>query len=372
MKLDDFNYHLPEELIATAPLPVRSHSRLLVVGDTLEDQAFSQILEHINPGDLVVSNNSRVLKARLFGHKASGGKIEVMLERVLDHSRILAHLRTSKTIKIGLEIHLPNNLILSVSERCAGLFILTAPEACDFYAYLETHGNLPLPPYMHRSANPDDDSRYQTVYAKHDGSVAAPTAGLHFTPQLLAAIVAKGAKIAEVTLHVGSGTFKPVSVADIRQHKMHSEIYDISQTTIDLIRTTQAQGGKIICVGTTSLRTLESAARHGLVAGQAETDIFITPGYQFQVVDKLITNFHLPKSTLLMLVAAFSGKDVIDQAYAHAIKQRYRFFSYGDAMLLHHQHPAGPDVVIVSHASVLPAQGHPVDRGHHASRWSLS
>ena len=337
MKLSDFDYHLPEELIAKNPLNNRSDSRLLVVNEHLEDHTFSEIINYINPGDLLIRNDTRVVKARIFGHKPSGGKVEVMLERIIDQQHFIAHVRTSKRINIGMEIILPDDLVVTVSETLDGLFALQTRTPIDLYAYLEHHGNLPLPPYMQRQAEIADESRYQTVYAAHNGSVAAPTAGLHFTPEILAQIEAKGAQIASVTLHVGSGTFKPVSVENISEHKMHSEVFQINETTIELIKQAKARGGKIIAVGTTSLRTLESVAKRGLHAQSGETDIFITPGFKFQLVDKLITNFHLPKSTLLMLVSAFSGKNKIDMAYQYAIKNNYRFFSYGDAMLLTRQ-----------------------------------
>ena len=337
MKLSDFDYHLPEELIAKNPLSNRSDSRLLIVNEHLEDHNFSEIINYIDSGDLLIRNDTRVVKARIFGHKPSGGKVEVMLERIIDQQHFIAHVRTSKRINIGMEIILPDDLIVTVSETLDGLFALQTRTPIDLYAYLEHHGNLPLPPYMQRQAEIADESRYQTVYAAHNGSVAAPTAGLHFTPELLAQIEAKGAQIASVTLHVGSGTFKPVSVENISEHKMHSEVFQINEATIELIKQTKARGGKIIAVGTTSLRTLESVAKRGLHAQSGETDVFITPGFKFQLVDKLITNFHLPKSTLLMLVSAFSSKDKIDMAYQHAIKNNYRFFSYGDAMLLTRQ-----------------------------------
>ena len=337
MKLSDFDYHLPEELIAKNPLSNRSDSRLLVVNEHLEDHNFSEIINYINPGDLLIRNDTRVVKARIFGHKPSGGKVEVMLERIIDQQHFIAHVRTSKRINIGMEIILPDDLVVTVSETLDGLFALQTRTPIDLYAYLEHHGNLPLPPYMQRQAEIADESRYQTVYAAHNGSVAAPTAGLHFTPELLAQIEAKGAQIASVTLHVGSGTFKPVSVENISEHKMHSEVFQINETTIELIKQAKARGGKIIAVGTTSLRTLESVAKRGLHAQSGETDIFITPGFKFQLVDKLITNFHLPKSTLLMLVSAFAGVDNIRNAYQHAIQNKYRFFSYGDAMFLTRQ-----------------------------------
>lgn len=335
MKLSDFDYSLPEELIAAEALSDRLASRLLVVQpEQLLDQTFADIINYIDANDLLIINNTRVVKARLFGQKPSGGKVEVMLERVVNNNEIVAHVRTSKSIKLGMQILLPNDVTMEVIELLDGLFRLRVYNTPDIYEYLENYGNLPLPPYMHRTANQYDESRYQTVYAEHNGSVAAPTAGLHFTPELLAQITAKGAKISHVTLHVGSGTFKPVSVENIAEHKMHSEVFSISQETINLIKETKQNGGKVIAVGTTSLRTLETVAKRGLFAQNGETDIFITPGFKFEIVDKLITNFHLPKSTLLMLVSAFSGKNLITSAYQHAIDNKYRFFSYGDAMLL--------------------------------------
>lgn len=337
MRLSDFDYHLPIEHIASQPLVNRDDSRLLVLNDTIQDRQFKDILDYLNDGDLLVLNNTRVVKARLFGQKITGGKVEVMLERVINNHEIIAHVGTSKAIKIGMQIQLPGEISMEVVERMDNIFRLRVVQDIDIYAYLEKYGNLPLPPYMQRQAGLDDETRYQTVFAAHNGSVAAPTAGLHFTPELLAQIQAKGVEIAYLTLHVGSGTFKPVSVENIAEHKMHSEVFEINDTTVELIKQTKQAGGKVIAVGTTSLRTLESVAKRGLHAQRGETDIFITPGFKFELVDKLITNFHLPKSTLLMLVSAFSGKAQIDRAYQHAIQNNYRFFSYGDAMLLTRQ-----------------------------------
>lgn len=337
LQLSDFDYHLPEQLIACQPLVNRDDSRLLVVDETPQDRQFKNILDYLNAGDLLVLNNTRVVKARLFGHKPTGGKVEVMLERVINNHEIIAHVGTSKAIKIGMQIELPAGISMQVIERMENIFRLRIVQDIDIYAYLEQHGNLPLPPYMQRQAALDDETRYQTVFAQHNGSVAAPTAGLHFTPELLAQIRAKGVQISYVTLHVGSGTFKPVSVENIAEHKMHSEVFEINHDTVELIKQTKLAGGKVIAVGTTSLRTLESVAKRGLYPQRGETDIFITPGFKFELVDKLITNFHLPKSTLLMLVAAFSGKTQIDASYQHAIQNNYRFFSYGDAMLLTRQ-----------------------------------
>ena len=333
--LSDFDYELPPELIAKTPAAERDQSRLLVVNDhDLHDTTFNHIVDYINKNDLVVFNNSKVIKARLFGNKLSGGKIELLVERILDNKHFTAHIRSNKTINLGLEIILPGEVMVTVVQKLDGLFKLVINSSIDFLAYLDEFGNIPLPPYINRSADTLDDERYQTIYANPAGSVAAPTAGLHFTSKLLDKITNIGAKIAYVTLHVGSGTFKPVAVEDISQHKMHSEIYSIDQTTIDLIKQTHALNGKIIAIGTTTLRTLETIANKGLMAGNSETDIFITPGYKFKLVDKLLTNFHLPKSTLLMLVSGFAGMDRIKNAYKHAIAHKYRFFSYGDAMLL--------------------------------------
>ena len=352
----DFDYDLPEELIATEPSSVRDQSRLLLVehygADTpnnlkLSDSYFTQLVNLIQPHDLLVFNDSKVIKARLFGQKTTGGKIELLVERILPGGQIIAHVRSNKVINPGLEIMLPGDVRVTVVENLNGLFKLSKDAGMDsglrrndamtvdfWFEYLEQFGHIPLPPYIKRDADVTDSTNYQTVYAKHLGSVAAPTAGLHFTAELIDKIKARGANIAYVTLHVGSGTFKPVSAVNIDEHKMHSEIYSVNQETLDLIRQTHAQGGKIIAVGTTSLRTLETIARDNFEQLHGETDIFITPGFEFKVVDKLITNFHLPKSTLLMLVSAFAGFENIKTVYQHAIAEKYKFFSYGDAMLL--------------------------------------
>jgi S-adenosylmethionine:tRNA ribosyltransferase-isomerase len=336
MRLDDFDYDLPANLIASTPTVCRDKSRLLVVGEHLQlyEKQFSDIINYIDKDDLLVFNDSKVLKARLFGHKLSGGKIEVLIERILDNKTVIAHVRSNKTIRIGLIILLPNNVKILVSKILDGLFELVFETPLDIALYLDQFGHIPLPSYMNRPDNVLDTQRYQTVYAKPYGSVAAPTAGLHFSKELLTKIENKGIKTAFITLHVGSGTFKPVSVTDITQHKMHSELYSVNEATIEKIKQVRSKGGKIIAVGTTSLRTLETIAANGIVAREGETDIFITPGFRFKLVDKLITNFHLPKSTLLMLVSAFAGIDNIKNAYRFAIEKQYRFFSYGDAMLL--------------------------------------
>ncbi len=332
--LSDFDFHLPPELVAQAPLPDRSASRLLHVdGQHLIDRQFTDIVDLLQPGDLMVFNDTRVLKARLFGSKATGGKIEVLIERVLDDRTVLAQVRASKTPRAGTRLTLADSFDVTVGERAGEFFTLRFPD--DVLTLVEQHGHLPLPPYIERAADAADDTRYQTVYAKHVGAVAAPTAGLHFDEALLQRLRDKGVRFATVTLHVGAGTFQPVRTENLAEHTMHSEWYTIPQATVDAVRETRAAGRDVIAVGTTSLRALESASQNGtLKAGSGDTRLFITPGYAFRTVTRLITNFHLPKSTLLMLVSAFAGFDTIRRAYAHAIEQRYRFFSYGDAMLL--------------------------------------
>ncbi len=332
--LSDFDFHLPQELIAQLPLPERSASRLLHVdGDRLVDRAFAEIVDLLMPGDLLVFNNTRVLKARFFGTKESGGKVEVLVERVLDTRNVLAQVRASKSPKAGSSIRLADAFDVTVGERAGEFFTLQFPS--DVFDLIETHGRLPLPPYIEHTADEFDEKRYQTVYAKEPGAVAAPTAGLHFDQPLLDKLRDKGVEFAYVTLHVGAGTFQPVRTENLSEHKMHSEWYTIPQETVDAVRSVRASGRNVIAVGTTSMRALESASQSGeLKAGSADTNLFITPGYTFKTVDRMITNFHLPKSTLLMLVSAFAGYRQIRAAYAHAIEKRYRFFSYGDAMLL--------------------------------------
>lgn len=337
MHISDFDFHLPESLIAQHPPEVRGGSRLLAAlpGGVLHDQAFADLPCWIEAGDVLVFNNTKVIKARLFGQKESGGRIEALVERVLDEHRALAHIRSSKSPKPGTVLIFEGGIRAVMEERHEALFCLRFESGGNVYELLEQYGHLPLPPYIERPAGEDDDERYQTVYAKEQGAVAAPTAGLHFTREMLALLAEKGVEMAEVTLHVGAGTFQPVRVDNIAEHKMHSEWYEVSEQTVAKIEQAQKNGRRIWAVGTTSMRALESAARSGkLTAGCGDTDIFITPGYRFQVVDRLITNFHLPKSTLLMLVSAFAGTEHIRQVYAHAIEQQYRFFSYGDAMLL--------------------------------------
>lgn len=337
MHISQFDFDLPDNLIAQNPPAVRGSSRLLVAlpNQAIEDKQFSDLLNYVAAGDVLIFNNTKVMKARLFGQKASGGKIEALIERVLDAHTALAHIRSSKSPKAGAELIFDGNLHATMIERVGELFKIQFSGSLNVYELLEQHGALPLPPYIERAAGADDDHRYQTVYAKHQGAVAAPTAGLHFTEEMLASLKAKGVEFAEVTLHVGAGTFQPVRVENIAEHTMHSEWFDVPEQTVTQIQAAKARGNKIWSVGTTSLRAIESAARSGsLKAGTGDTDIFITPGYEFRVIDRLITNFHLPKSTLLMLVSAFSGSDKIRQIYQHAIGKEYRFFSYGDAMIL--------------------------------------
>lgn len=332
--LSDFNFELPPELIAQVPLPSRSASRLLQVNrDGCTDRRFTDLPNLLHAGDLLVLNNTRVLKARFFGVKETGGKVEVLVERLLDTHTVLAQCRASKSPTAGTSIHLAEAFDVIVGERVGEFYTLTFPDnAIDL---IEAHGALPLPPYIEHAANEVDAERYQTVFAQEPGAVAAPTAGLHFDEGILDTLRTHGVQFATVTLHVGAGTFQPVRSENLAEHNMHSEWYSISDETVQAVRTTQAAGGRVIAVGTTSLRALEAASQSGtLQAGSADTNLFITPGYTFKTVDRLITNFHLPKSTLLMLVSAFAGYERIRHAYTHAIAEKYRFFSYGDAMLL--------------------------------------
>ena len=338
MDISDFDFTLPDQLIAQHPPEVRGSSRLLVAlpDMPLQDQVFGNLPDYIEAGDVLVFNNTKVMKARLFGQKESGGKIEALIERVLDNHTALAHIRSSKSPKPGTKLIFEGDICAVMVERADELFCLRFEGEQTVYELLEQNGHLPLPPYIERAAGADDDTRYQTVYAKHQGAVAAPTAGLHFTDELLGRLKTKGVETAEVTLHVGAGTFQPVRVDKIEEHKMHSEWFDVPPETVAAIEAAHARGNKVWAVGTTSMRALESAARETgrLKAGQGDTDIFITPGYRFRVIDRLITNFHLPKSTLLMLVSAFSGMEHIRAVYRHAVEHEYRFFSYGDAMVL--------------------------------------
>jgi len=338
----DFDFALPPELIAQHPAAERSASRLLDgTGDAPVDRVFRELPALLAPGDLLVFNDTRVIKARLHGVKQPGGsRVEALVERVLPgRHEVWAHLRASKSPKRGGVVRFADAFDAEVLGRCGpeeSLFHLRFPD--DPFALLQRHGHVPLPPYIEHADDADDERRYQTVFAARPGAVAAPTAALHFDEPLLDALGARGVALANLTLHVGAGTFQPVRVEDLAQHRMHSEWFEIPPATADAVARARAAGGRVVAVGTTTLRALESAARGSadgaLVAGAAETDIFITPGFEFRVVDRLVTNFHLPRSTLMMLVAAFAGHPRVMALYAHAVRERYRFFSYGDAMLL--------------------------------------
>ncbi|MDP2566066.1 tRNA preQ1(34) S-adenosylmethionine ribosyltransferase-isomerase QueA [Pseudoalteromonas marina] len=340
MRVADFSFDLPDELIARFPKKDRTSSRLLSLdGPTgeISHKVFSDILELVNENDLLIFNNTRVIPARMFGQKASGGKIEVLVERVLDEHRVLAHVRASKSLKPGNEVILEGKAKATMIARHDTLFELEFDHSKNVLDTLNDIGHMPLPPYIDRPDDEADRERYQTVYGEKPGAVAAPTAGLHFDEPLMAALKNKGVNMAFVTLHVGAGTFQPVRVETIDEHVMHSEYIEVPQDVVDAVAQTKASGGRVIAVGTTSMRSLESAAKiHGgkLDTYFGDTDIFIFPGYQFNVVDAMVTNFHLPESTLIMLVSAFSGQDNIMGAYNTAIEQKYRFFSYGDAMFL--------------------------------------
>jgi S-adenosylmethionine:tRNA ribosyltransferase-isomerase len=334
--VDDFDYDLPEQRIAQNPAPERTGSRLLrLAPDGVSDHAFTDLPRFLAPGDLLVFNDTRVIKARLFGQKDSGGRIEVLIERVLGAHEALAQIRASHAPKPGGWLRLAGAIDVEVRPREGDLFRLRFDGVDSVLALLDRHGDVPLPPYITHAPDTADQQRYQTVYARTPGAVAAPTAGLHFDEPLLERLRAQGVETAFLTLHVGAGTFQPVRVTDLADHRMHSEWYEIPPAAADAVRRTHERGRDVIAVGTTSLRALEAAARDGAVAaGCAETDLFITPGFRFQVVDRLITNFHLPRSTLLMLVCAFAGMDRVRAAYRHALERGYRFFSYGDAMLV--------------------------------------
>ncbi len=379
MRTDEFDFALPEHLIAQHPPEKRGASRLLCVsGGVLEDSWFADFLHKVRAGDVLVLNDTRVIKARLFGEKQSGGKIEVLVERVLNEHEVLAQVRASKSPRAGSRIVLAGELEVEVLGREGEFFHLRFLSETPVLELLERYGRLPLPPYIVHAADGEDEERYQTVFAREAGAVAAPTAGLHFDDAMLQALRDKGVAIACLTLHVGAGTFQPVRVELVSEHVMHSECYEIPQATVDVIAQARAVGGRVVAVGTTSLRALESAAQRPLLnpldettshsiklpntaakslviplageeaneslresrvigalqAGTGETRIFITPGYRFRVVDVLLSNFHLPKSTLLMLVSAFGGMEEMRAAYRHAVEKEYRFFSYGDAMLI--------------------------------------
>ena len=338
MKKSDFNYSLPETLIAQKPLDERTGSRMLHVErgtGHLRDKRFTDLLDLLKPNDLLVFNDTRVIPARLYGKKASGGKVEILIERVLDDHQAVAHVKASKSPKAGAIIELAEGFSCEVLGRDADLFRLVFAGDCCLLQILAQIGHIPLPPYISRADDESDLTRYQTVFAKKAGAVAAPTAGLHFDGAMLDNINAKGIATAFVTLHVGSGTFQPVRVENLAEHIMHHEFYAVPHATVEAVRQTRANGGRVIAIGTTVVRALESASQSGeLIAGFGDTNLFITQGYTFKSVDALLTNFHLPESTLLMLISAFADYDVVMAAYRHAIAQSYRFFSYGDAMFI--------------------------------------
>lgn len=338
MKLSDFHFELPKQLIAQYPTSKRTDSRLLVLdGKSGEyaDKQFTDIIELIEPGDLLVMNNTRVIPARLYGVKDTGGQVEVLIERVLNEHEVLAQVRASKSPKPGGKLKFSETHTAEVLERQEPFYRLRFTGDESVLAVLEAIGQMPLPPYIERVDEQADRERYQTVYARQAGAVAAPTAGLHFSQDLLSQLQDNGVRLAYLTLHVGAGTFQPVRVENIHEHKMHKEWISVPQSVVDAVQSTKAAGKRVIAVGTTTVRSLESAALNGeLNAFEGETDIFITPGFEFQVVDSLLTNFHLPGSTLLMLVCAFGGHGPVMRAYRHAVNSHYRFFSYGDAMFI--------------------------------------
>jgi S-adenosylmethionine:tRNA ribosyltransferase-isomerase len=342
--LGDFDFDLPDELIAQTPAAERTASRLLDgLGPTPVDRVFKDLPSLLRQGDLLVFNNTKVIKARLYGAKQSGGAVEALIERVLPGLEVLAHLRASKSPKPGSVVRFAdafNAEVLGRGGPDGGLFHLRFD--ADPLTLLQAHGHVPLPPYITHSDTSEDERRYQSVFASQPGAVAAPTASLHFDDALLAQLRSQGIHTAEVTLHVGAGTFQPVRCDNLAEHKMHSEWFNVPPETAQAIRDTKASGGRVLCIGTTSLRAVESAALNAapgtiLQAGSRDTDIFITPGFEFKAVDVLLTNFHLPKSTLMMLVSALAGFEHVRELYRHAIEQRYRFFSYGDAMLIQNQ-----------------------------------
>ena len=337
MQINDFDFDLPAELIAQAPLPERNASRLLVVDPataSLNDRNFADLGDYLQADDLLVFNDTRVIPARLFGRKATGGKVEVMVERVLDGEVLLAHVRASKAPKNGTDLFLEDNIQCRVVERQQDLFVLRQTQGC-WLELLECFGHVPLPPYIQRVDADADRERYQTVYARNPGAVAAPTAGLHFDEAMLQSLQDRGVESARLTLHVGAGTFQPVRGDDIDAHVMHAERVEVPESTVTAIESAQHRGGRIVAIGTTVVRSLETAAATGqLSAFEGESRLFIKPGYRFRVVDAMLTNFHLPRSTLLMLVSAFAGTELMQRAYLQAVTARYRFFSYGDAMFI--------------------------------------
>ena len=338
MKKSDFNYQLPEALIAQKPLTERDASRLLCMDRNtgrITDRQFTDFIDLIDERDLLIFNDTKVIPARLYGKKQSGGKVEILIERILDDHCAIAHVRSSKSAKAGTLIELDSGYSCEVLGRADDLFQLEFKGENSLLYILEQIGHIPLPPYITREDDESDLTRYQTVFAREAGAVAAPTAGLHFDQIMMEKLKAKGVQTAFVTLHVGSGTFQPVRVEDLSEHLMHKEYFAVLPETVAAVQQTRTRGGRVIAIGTTAVRALESASRSGrLEAGFGDTDLFITPGYQFKSVDAMLTNFHLPESTLLMLVSAFAGYDHIMNAYSHAIDRSYRFFSYGDAMFL--------------------------------------
>ncbi len=344
MRRSDFQYHLPDAQIARYPSRVRSASRLLSINpgsNDLLDGHFSDFPAKLDRGDLLVFNDTRVIPARLWGVKATGGRVEVLVERITADHEVLAHVRASKAPRAGSMLLLDNILTVHVVERVDDLFRLVFTSEQTVLDLLATHGHVPLPPYIDRCDEPQDQTRYQTIYAKTPGAVAAPTAGLHFDEAIMRQIQARGVDKAFVTLHVGAGTFQPLRVEKLEDHEMHHEWYEINAATCEKIAATRRRGGRIVAVGTTVVRTLEAACKGGLPEPcKGETNLFITPGYTFRCVDALLTNFHLPESTLLMLVCAFAGYRRVMQAYEHAIEQGYRFYSYGDAMFIESRHTA--------------------------------
>ncbi|MDG0996072.1 MAG: tRNA preQ1(34) S-adenosylmethionine ribosyltransferase-isomerase QueA [Gammaproteobacteria bacterium] len=344
LSLDDFDYELPSELIAQLPGEQRDQSRLLIVpahAHTFTDLKFFNLSAQLKAGDLLVLNNTKVFPARLHAKKESGGQAEILAERLLDGMQVKAQVKASRSPKVGGRLLIAEGVQATVIGREDAFFILQFEAQCSLAEIFNQYGHMPLPPYIEREDAAADRERYQTVYAEALGAVAAPTAGLHFTPELLHEIETLGVGIAYITLHVGAGTYKPVKVSDVEEHKMHAEHIEVNDQVCQQVKATRAAGGRVFAVGTTCVRALESAAQQSINAGLAElrpytgdTDIFIYPGYQFQVIDGLITNFHLPRSTLLMLVSALAGQETIAKAYRHAVEQRYRFFSYGDAMLI--------------------------------------
>jgi S-adenosylmethionine:tRNA ribosyltransferase-isomerase len=333
MLISDFNYVLPAELIAKYPAVDRRASRFLVLNDGINDREFSELPNLLNPNDLLVFNDTRVIKARLFAIKETGGRVEILIERVKDNRTVLAHVKASKTPKSGGKLLLADDVEVDVLGRSDNFFELRF--STDVLPFIEVHGEVPLPPYLDRVADAVDNDRYQTVYAKDPGAVAAPTAGLHFDDAMLEETRDAGVRHSWLTLHVGAGTFQSLRKAHIQENRLHSERVEVNEACCDAVRKTKALGGRVIAIGTTSVRALECASADGVIQPfDGETDMFILPGYKFRTVDAMITNFHLPQSSLMMLVAAFSGKERILDAYRHAVREKYRFFSYGDAMFL--------------------------------------